>query len=131
VLAVLVATAAARTTPRSPPEDALRRVFLVLAVAFLIGPLGFPWYFTWCVPLLPFVRARSWLLLPGLLSLYYLRFWFDYQFPGGLAGFESGVAFFDEVVAPVEFGVLYAVLLLGGVWGRRSRERGPSADPTA
>jgi hypothetical protein len=117
-LAALAAVVAWRTTPGSPPAVIFHRSFLVLAFAFLLGPLGFPWYFTWCVPLLPFATQRAWLLLPGLLPIYYLRFWFDYQFPHGLAGFEDATEFFDRVVVPIEFGIFY-VALAGELWCRR------------
>lgn len=119
-LAALVAAAAVvlvvlvrelkRLRPGAPLRAAPHAVFAVLTTAFLVGPLGFPWYFTWCVALVPFALARAWLALPGLLSLYYLRFWLDYHYPGGLLSFESGQVFFDEVVVWIEFGVFGAVL---------------------
>jgi hypothetical protein len=120
LLAALTAVAAWRTRSGSPPSDVLRRSFLVLAFVFLFGPLGFPWYFTWCVPLLPFARQRAWFLLPGLLAIYYLRFWFDYQFSQGFGGFEESTEFFDRVVVPIEFGIFYAAMA-GELWWRRVR----------
>lgn len=121
LLTALTAVAAWRTTSGSPPTDVLRRSFLVLAFAFLLGPLGFPWYFTWCIPLLPFTRQRAWFLLPGLLAIYYLRFWLDYQFPHGFAGFEEATEFFDRVVVPIEFGIFYAAMAgeLAWRWWKR------------
>jgi hypothetical protein len=98
--------------PTSSPRQAPRAAFAVLVALFLLGPLGFPWYFVWCVPLLPFVRLRAWLCLPGLLSMYYLRFWFDYQYPQGYGGFSRGVDFFDVVIVSLEFSLLYLILCL-------------------
>lgn len=126
VIAVALAFGlAARTRPSTAPALFLRRCFLVLAGLFLIGPLGFPWYFAWCVPLLPFVRGRSWLLLPGLLMVYYLRFWYDYNY--GVAGFESSedaLEFFDHALVTVEFALFYVVagfeLLRGKPWRKQN-----------
>ena len=118
LLVAVTLVAAWRTTSGTPPAAVFHRAFAVLAVAFLAGPLGFPWYFTWCVPLFPFARQRAWFLLPGLLSIYYLRFWFDYQFPHGFFGFEEATEFFDRVVVPIEFGIFY-VAMAGELWCRR------------
>ena len=117
VLAV-VFVHAARTRRETRPPELARSAFAVLALLFLAGPLGFPWYFTWCLPLLPFVRKRAWLLAPGILSIYYVRFWLDYRYPGSCLGFESGRTFFDEVVVPVEVGVLFLALVSGSTLRR-------------
>jgi hypothetical protein len=106
-LAVLVLLTAWRTRPDTPPLDVLRRAFAILAALFLLGPLGFPWYFVWCVPLLPFVNLRAWFLLPALLPLYYLGFWFRYHYPGSFGAFASGEEFFDNVVVSAEFGAFF------------------------
>jgi len=57
--------------------------FLVLGMLFLLSPVGNPWYFLWLVPFLCVFPLRSWLLLSGLLGLYYLWFYFVYR---GAAG---------------------------------------------
>jgi hypothetical protein len=57
--------------------------------------------------LLPFARRRSWFVLPALLPVYYLRFWFLYHRPGPFLGFARGIDFFDWVVVPVEFGIFF------------------------
>ena len=115
-VAIVTILAVARVTwrfgSRWQLEELPRAAFTILATVFLLGPLGFPWYFTWCVPLLPFVRLNAWCILPGLLMSYYLRFWYDYQYADGYAGFQAGTDFFDYVVASVEFGVFYVILLL-------------------
>jgi hypothetical protein len=101
-----------RTTTKTGTADFLRRVFTVVAVLFLVSPVGFPWYFVWCLPLLVFADRRAWFLLPALLGLYYLSFWFAYRDPGG------GVAAFDRWVLSAEFGVFYTALALEAVWRR-------------
>ncbi len=53
--------------------------FLVVGVLFLLSPVGNPWYFIWVVPFLCLFPLRSWILLSGLLSLYYLAFYFLYR----------------------------------------------------
>jgi hypothetical protein len=60
-------------------QNFVRTLFLVLGVLFLVSPVGNPWYFLWLVPFLCFFPYRSWLLLSGLLSLYYMAFYFIYQ----------------------------------------------------
>lgn len=54
-------------------------VFVVLGVAFLLSPVGNPWYFLWLVPFLCVFPLRSWLLLSGLLGLYYVSFFLAYH----------------------------------------------------
>ena len=54
-------------------------IFLVLGELFLLSPVGNPWYFLWLVPFLCVFPLRSWLLLSGLLGLYYLWFYFVYR----------------------------------------------------
>jgi hypothetical protein len=53
--------------------------FLTLGLLFLLSPVGNPWYFLWLVPLLCIFPLHSWLLLSGLLGLYYLWFYFIYH----------------------------------------------------
>jgi hypothetical protein len=53
--------------------------FLALGTLFLLSPVGNPWYFLWLMPFLCVFPLRSWLLLSGLLGLYYLWFYFVYH----------------------------------------------------
>ena len=53
--------------------------FVVLGALFLFSPVGDPWYFVWLTPFLCFFPMRSWILLSGLLGLYYLSFYFMYH----------------------------------------------------
>ncbi len=127
-LCALIASAAAlggcvlwsvlRMRHDTPGEEVVRRVFVLLAALFLLGPIGFPWYFVWCMPFMPCAKLRSWWILPCLLPTYYLRFWFDYQHEQGFGGFASGTAFFDNVVVSLEFGLFF---VLAGVELRHRR----------
>jgi hypothetical protein len=49
--------------------------FWVLGALFLLSPVSNPWYFLWLVPFLCCFPLCSWLLLSGLLGLYYLSFY--------------------------------------------------------
>ena len=50
-----------------------------MALVFLLSPIQNPWYLCWVVPFLCFFPSRSWILLTGLVGLYYIDFYFDYQ----------------------------------------------------
>ncbi len=115
--AVLVSTLHRLRTATS--REVVRRVFLLLVTLVLVGPVGFPWYFIWCLPFIAWTHLRSWTLLACVLPLYYLRFWFAYHYEEGLAGFEYGPEFFDFVVVPIEFGVLFAALIVEAALARR------------
>ncbi len=54
-------------------------LFAALGALFLCSPVGNPWYFLWIVPFLCVFPLRSWLLLSGLLVLYYSSFFFLYH----------------------------------------------------
>jgi len=50
-----------------------------MGLVFLLSPVQNPWYLCWTVPFLCFFPWRSWMLLTGLMGMYYLDFYFDYQ----------------------------------------------------
>jgi hypothetical protein len=60
-------------------REFLRVNFLATGTMLLLSPVGNPWYFLWIMPLLCVFPLRSWLLLSGLLGLYYLWFSFVYR----------------------------------------------------
>ncbi len=61
------------------PVEYVRGLFWVMALVFLLSPVQNPWYLCWVVPFLCVFPERSWIVLTGLLGLYYLDFYFDYQ----------------------------------------------------
>ena len=98
--------------------------FLSLAWFWLLLPTMNPWYWIWAMPLLPFARHRTWLLMSGFVCIYYVRFWFinslNLQFVPGTM--YSGPQFFQYVVVWLEY--LPWCLLLGAEWkqGRRIKK---------
>ena len=50
-----------------------------MALVFLLSPIQNPWYLSWVVPFLCLFPSRAWILLTGLVGLYYIDFYFDYQ----------------------------------------------------
>ncbi len=78
--------------------------FSVLAWFWMLSPTLNPWYWTWALPLIAFAKARGWLLVSGMLAIYYLRFWFLYHADDPLLGNAPypGVATFDFVVVFVQ-----------------------------
>jgi hypothetical protein len=61
------------------PVEFVRGLFWIMALVFLLSPVQNPWYLCWVVPFLCVFPTRSWIALTGLVGLYYLDFYFDYQ----------------------------------------------------
>ena len=61
------------------PEMWVRNIFMVIVLVFLVSPVQDPWYLCWTVPFLCIFHSRSLISLTGLIGLYYLDFYFDYQ----------------------------------------------------
>ena len=61
------------------PEMWIRNIFMVIVLVFLVSPVQNPWYLCWTVPFLCIFHSRSLISLTGLIGLYYLDFYFDYQ----------------------------------------------------
>ena len=57
----------------------LRGCFFVMGTLLLLSPVGNPWYFMWMIPFVCLFPRVSWLLLSGLLGLYYTAFYFLYR----------------------------------------------------
>ena len=53
--------------------------FGVMGALLLLSPVGNPWYFLWIMPFVCLFPRASWLLLSGLLGLYYTAFYFLYR----------------------------------------------------
>ncbi len=99
----------------------LEAAFLTLAWFWLLCPTQNPWYWLWALPLIAFARARSWLLVSGLVLVYYVRFWLSFHFADVdvLGTGYNGERFFDFVVTWVEFGPWFLLLGLEWLRGRR------------
>lgn len=100
------------------PTRWLSAAFLTVAWFWLLLPTQNPWYWTWSLPLLPFARNRTWLLMSGLAFVYYFRFWLMHHFPGTsvLGTNYAGPIFFDYIVTWLEFGPWYVLLIAGSLW---------------
>ncbi len=87
------------------PESWLEAVFLTLAWFWMLQPTQNPWYWTWAMPFVPFVRSRVWVAVSGLVLIYYLRFWLVYHFPNNtVAGTPYfGRDFYDFCVVWLEY----------------------------
>ncbi|MEM8735226.1 MAG: hypothetical protein AAGG44_13430, partial [Planctomycetota bacterium] len=93
-----------------------------LAWFWLLSPTQNPWYWTWVLPFVPFVRNRLWLGVGGLAMVYYLRFYFRYELDGVdvLSTGYIGSDYFDFVVVAIEFGPWLALLLATALYRRIS-----------
>lgn len=129
-LFALACALALRRWPDDPRAELLRRAFLCLAWLWFLSATQNPWYWTWALPLVVFA-SRPWLLVSGFALIYYVRFWFIYEFPQtNLPGGLNGQRFFDEVVVWVEHGLpLVAVAAIG--WLGRKRVRMVNAPAAA
>jgi hypothetical protein len=61
------------------PKAVLEPLFIIMALVFLVSPVQNPWYLCWVMPFLCIFPWRAGILLTGLVGLYYLDFYFDYQ----------------------------------------------------
>jgi hypothetical protein len=80
VLLTIITYLLVKKTPSADsPKGLMQNLFLVMTLVFLISPVQNPWYLSWLVPFLCFFHSRALILLTGLIGLYYLDFYFDYQ----------------------------------------------------
>jgi len=115
IFLILAIGLAARAGRQDDLQAIGETVFLTLAWFWLLSPTQNPWYWTWALPFLPFVRGRAWFWVSGLTLLYYFRFWFSYQYADTqLAGTAyKGAAFFDFIFPWIEFAPILACLFVG------------------
>ena len=120
ILLLILGRLALTPWPDRDPAALPRRVFFSLAWLWFLAPTQNPWYWTWAVPFLVFVRG-PWLLVSGAAMLYYLRFWFIYHFPEppvwGTA--YSGQRFFDHLVVWVEHAPILVLIAIAHFRTRR------------
>jgi hypothetical protein len=81
-------------------KEWLSLLFSTLAWFWMLSPTLNPWYWTWALPFVLFARNRGWFLVSALVLLYYLRFWFAYQWGSEpvMGTRYAGEAFFHYVV---------------------------------
>ena len=82
-------------------------LFLWLAWFWYLSPTQNPWYWTWAMPFLGFVRNPGWFLTSAAALSYYLRFWFLYETKPDtplMMGYR-GVEWFDYVGVWIEHGL--------------------------
>ena len=114
VATMLIATVLFYTIFRrsSEPQETIRQSFIIMAWVFLLSPVQNPWYLNWLVPFLCVFPSRAWLLLTGLISFYYLDFFFDYQ----------KMTVYGDWLPWFEFTPFY-VLLVFDYWNDRRQEK--------
>jgi hypothetical protein len=81
-------------------------------LVFLLSPVQNPWYLCWVVPFLCIFPTRSWIALTGLVGLYYLDFYFDYQ----------EMSAFGKWIPWVEYLPFYFLLALE-LWKNQNQKR--------
>ena len=79
LIGVIVWLLLKNTSLMEEPKNLLKHFFILMTLVFLLSPIQNPWYLCWIVPFLCIFPSRSWILLTGLVGLYYIDFYFDYQ----------------------------------------------------
>jgi hypothetical protein len=92
------------------PGELLRGMFLTLAWAWLLSAAQNPWYLLWCLPFMVFAGRRAWFLLPGLVLLYYVRFWVETHSADGTA------TIFDYQLIWLQYLPFFVVLAFESLW---------------
>lgn len=99
--------------------DPARAAYLLTGTILAFGPNGYPWYFTWVVPLLCFFPNPAWLMLTVLQFLSY----------NVLIGYGIlGVFKFDPLMQWLVYAPFYLLLIAHWIYSRkRSQPRESSA----
>jgi hypothetical protein len=93
-------------------QELMRDIFVLMSLVFLLSPVQNPWYLSWVVPFMCLFPWRSWILLTGLVGLYYLDFYFDYQ----------DIPQYSQWIPWLEYTPFY-IYLAFELWKNRTRER--------
>jgi hypothetical protein len=83
-------------------ENISTKILVLITAIFLLSPTQFPWYYTWMLPLLVLNPRLSLLILTPLLSIYYLRYFFD-----GLGRVEL----FDHYIVWIQYIPVWILLM--------------------
>jgi len=124
IFLVLACVFAWRASNAESAQAWFQYVFLTMAWFWLLLPTLNPWYWIWALPWIAFTKNRVWLLLSGLLFIYYLRFHLGAHYADQrVIPFlpYRGEAFFDYVVVWFEY--LPWFLGLFGVFAFRNYQR--------
>lgn len=83
-------------------DSIVTAAIIVASSLFLLSPTQYPWYFVWFAPLLAVIRIRALLLLTSLLSIYYLRFYFEVN---------GNIEIFNKLLVWIQFVPVWCLLL--------------------
>ena len=103
---------------QKPRELLLLYFFVLMGLVFLLSPVQNPWYLSWAVPFMCLFPWRSWILLTGLVGLYYLDFYFDYQ----------DIPQYSRWIPWVEYTPFY-IYFVYELWKHRTKENEASLTP--
>lgn len=108
---------------RSSQGMQIERFAWVMAVFLFLQPTVNPWYWVWVAPLSCFSNSKGWLLVSGLLPIYYLRFWVQ-ELPNNDSFSDTayvGVGLFDHGVAWLEFAAILTVAIFCAIRSRKAK----------
>ena len=109
LMGVLIWLLLKNTSLIKDPKTFLNQFFILMALVFLLSPIQNPWYLCWVVPFLCLFPNRVWILLTGLVGLYYLDFYFDYQ----------EIQSWSQWIPWLEYLPFYVLL----IWDKRNKNR--------
>ncbi|MEY3175538.1 MAG: hypothetical protein RLZZ436_3452 [Planctomycetota bacterium] len=114
-----------RARNQANARDWLASVFSTLAWFWVLSPTLNPWYWTWALPFILFTRHKTWHLLSAIVFVYYLRFWFAYQWGDQpvLGTRYLGEAFFHFVVVWIEHLPWMLLLFVETAFGRLNEQQ--------
>ncbi|MGE3804693.1 MAG: hypothetical protein AB7K24_08490 [Gemmataceae bacterium] len=107
---------------RPEPETAVRGVFLTLFWGWMFASTQNPWYLLWSLPFMVFAGQRSYFLMPGLVLLYYVRFWLEYHAAPTDTGPTEAWNYFDFTLVWFEY-LPFLLALMAELWFRSRKDR--------
>ncbi len=107
----------------SRPIILVRAVFWTLIWGWLLASAQNPWYLLWSLPFMVFDTRRSWFLLTGLVFLYYIRFWIEYQNMNDPMQLKEALRGFDFGIVWIEYTPFFVALILERLFLNKKEER--------